>query len=96
MLQNIEDDGYTEVVEDRETPTGVTGTKTAAVAKEYEGFTPLAFEQETIKGDETTEVNIYYNRNKFTVRYLPGEHGTLKKQKNVIKDIFINFILIYN
>ena len=51
--QNIYDDGYTEVVADRQTNlSGTIGTLTNAVAKSYTGFDVLPFDQETIAVSE--------------------------------------------
>ena len=58
--QNLADDNYTEF--ESETLQGTTATATAAAAKSYTGFTAQSFSQETIAGDGTTVVNIYYNR----------------------------------
>ena len=43
---------------------------TAANAKSLNGFTAEAVEQETIKGNGTTIVNIYYKRNVYFVTFL--------------------------
>ena len=42
---------------------GKTGSLTAAVAKNYDGFSPLAVDQKTISGDGSTVVKVYYDRN---------------------------------
>ena len=67
MWQNINDDEYT--VHESETLTGTTGEDTAAVARDYTGFTVQTFTQVEIAGDGTTVVNIYYNRNEYTVTW---------------------------
>ena len=67
--QNIEDDEYTEIIADEEHPTWTTAQQTAAVAKPYVWFTAKAFNQETIAWDESTVVNIYYDRIKSNVSY---------------------------
>ena len=76
--QNIVDDDYTEVTADQETLQGTTATSTEAVAKEYTGFTALPFEQSTIVGDGSTVVNIYYNRNTYTIAWVDGDGNTIK------------------
>ena len=48
---------------------GKTGEQTAAVAKDYEGFTAQPITQETIAGDGSTIVNVYYNRNEYEVKF---------------------------
>ena len=69
-FQNVDGDDYTQSDEyPNETLKGTTGTMTAAVAQQVEGFTAQAFEQQVIAGDDSTVVNIYYNRNTYTVTY---------------------------
>lgn len=48
---------------------GTTGEQTAAVAKNYEGFTAQPIDQETIAGDNSTIVNVYYKRNEYEVKF---------------------------
>lgn len=69
--QNLNDDEYTEQLP-AEYRTGTTGTLTnaAAVAKVYDGFEQLAFEEKIIAGDGSTVVDIYYNRLTFLIRFL--------------------------
>lgn len=67
--QNLADDEYTEVVGDREDKTGTTGTNTAAAAKSYTGFTAQAFSQQTIAANGSTVINIYYNRETYTINF---------------------------
>jgi len=58
-----------------ESLTGTTGAQTAAVAKVYPGFTAKPFSQETIAGDGSTVVKIYYDRNNYTITYkVTGEY----------------------
>ena len=47
--QNIDNDGYTEVVADRQEKVGRTEDNTAAEANTYEGFTAKEFAQLPIK-----------------------------------------------
>ena len=69
-FQNVDGDDYTQSDEyPNETLEGTTGTMTAAVAKQVEGFTAQAFEQQVIAGDGSTVVKVYYNRNTYTVTY---------------------------
>lgn len=51
---------------------GTTGALTVVVAETYEGFTAQPFEQTAIAADGSTVVNIYYNRNTYTVTYNDG------------------------
>ncbi|MDO4487899.1 MAG: InlB B-repeat-containing protein [Eubacteriales bacterium] len=71
--QNVNDDGYTLVSADTENKTGTTGENTAAVAKTYTGFNANAFSQDTIKGDGTTVISIYYDRLTYTVNWKNGD-----------------------
>lgn len=64
-LQNVADDEYT--LDVTETLSG-TGT-TQAVAKDYAGFTAQAFSQATIAADGSTVVEIFYNRNSYTLTF---------------------------
>ena len=68
-LQNLDNEEYTLDEDATETKTGTTGAQTQAVAKDYAGFKAQEFEQETIAGNGTTVVKIYYNRNSYKVTY---------------------------
>ena len=48
---------------------GITGDQTAAAAKSYQGFTAKKVTQQTIAGDGSTIVNVYYDRNVYTVTF---------------------------
>ena len=61
--QDIVGDEYILVPDDIETKTDDTGNLTSAVAKNYTGFTAKNIEQKTIKQDESTIVEVYYDRN---------------------------------
>ncbi len=79
--QNINDDGYTEVVTDRQTNlSGTIGTTTTAEAKEYTGFDAQPFSQQTIEVSGTV-VNIYYNRKTFAIAW--EVDGVTKKNEIV-------------
>ncbi|MBR0486505.1 MAG: leucine-rich repeat protein [Treponema sp.] len=69
LLQNLADDSYTEDEEATEQKTGTYGTQTTAAAKSYEGFTAQTFEQATIQADGQTVIEIYYDRNTYTISY---------------------------
>lgn len=60
--QNLDNNNYTEVVEDRQELEGTTGATTAAAAKTYTGFTAKTFSQTTIAADGSAVVEIYYDR----------------------------------
>ena len=65
--QNVTDDDYT--LADRESKTGAAGQLTAAESKSYLGFTAQNFDQQTVKGDGSTVVKVYYTRNEYTLTY---------------------------
>ena len=65
--QNVDNDEYTESL--TETGQGILGHETAATAQSYPGFTAQNFSQETIADDDSTVVNIYYNRNNITYTF---------------------------
>ena len=52
-----------------ETKTGRTGAQTAAASKSYLGFTAQTITQQTINGDGSTIVNVYYKRNVYEVKF---------------------------
>ena len=70
LQQNLNDDNYTEITADEEDLTGATNSQTAAVAKNYTGFTALAFSQATIAADGSTVVEIKYDRNVYTIKFV--------------------------
>ena len=65
--ENANDDNFS--FKESETMTGTTGATTAASAKSYEGFTAQTITQQTIAGDESTIVNVYYNRNVYDIYF---------------------------
>ncbi|MBR1515386.1 MAG: InlB B-repeat-containing protein, partial [Paludibacteraceae bacterium] len=77
--QNLADNDYTEVTGDRQQLQGTTDDATAADANTYTGFTAQSFDQETIAGDGSTVVNIYYNRDTYTVNLAvsPAGYGSV-------------------
>lgn len=70
--QNLNDDNSYTLVYTESDKTGTTGELTYATAKNYEGFTAKPFEQKTIAANGSTVVNIYYDRNTYTVTYNDG------------------------
>lgn len=66
-LENADDDGYS--YKESETKTGATGGTTNAKAKSYTDFTAQTITQETIKGDGSTIVSVYYKRNVYEVKF---------------------------
>ena len=76
-LENADDNEYS--YRESETKTGATGAQTSAAAKSYTGFTlntndkPLV--QETIAGDGSTIVNVYYKRNEYSVKFFERKNS---------------------
>lgn len=66
-LENADDDGYS--YKESETETGTTGGTTRATANSYTGFTAQTITQETIAGDGSTIVSVYYKRNVYRVTF---------------------------
>ncbi len=73
--ENADDNGYSYVTSDEKQP-GASGTQTAATAKSYPGFTAQAITQETIAGDGSTIVNVYYKRNIYSVKFYSSGYGS--------------------
>ncbi len=67
MIENADNDGYS--LKETETKRGQTGALTRATAKMYDGFTAQAITQETINGDGSTMVKVYYKRNVYSVTF---------------------------
>ena len=66
--QNANDDGYS--YKESEDLSGTAGDTTAAAAKEYPGFRlKETIRQETIRGDGATIVNVYYDREEYSVKF---------------------------
>ena len=81
--ENANDDGYS--YKESETKTGTTGGTTRATANSYTGFTAQTITQETIKGDGSTIVKVYYKRNVYSVRFYSnsGWHSSSKEYTNL-------------
>lgn len=52
-----------------EEKSGATGAPTSAAVKSYQGFTAQTITQQTINGDGSTIVNVYYKRNVYDVKF---------------------------
>ena len=66
-LENADDNEYSYA--ESETETGATGAQTSAAAKSYTGFTAQTIAQQTIAGDGSTIVSVYYKRNVYNVQF---------------------------
>lgn len=75
LQQNINGSGYTEY--EREILEGAINSDTAAVAKEYTGFTVVPFKQASVSETGNTIIQIKYDRIKYTVT-LDANGGTFK------------------
>ena len=73
-----------------ETKTGGTGAQTAAASKSYPGFTAQTITQQTINGDGSTIVNVYYKRNVYAVKFFTIRYAWLSGR--YVKDKEINRI----
>lgn len=67
MIENADNDDYS--LKETETQRGQTGALTRATAKNYDGFTAQAITQETINGDGSTMVKVYYKRKVYSVTF---------------------------
>ena len=77
-LQNLDDNGYTKDENVTVTSTGTTDTQATAEEKSFDGFTlNKAVEgtvaADTIKGDGSTVLKLYYDRNSYKVTYQYAE-----------------------
>ena len=67
MQENANDDGYS--TKDIKTEYGQAGFTTNAKPMSYPGFTAKPITQQTIKGDGSTIVKVYYERNEYEVKF---------------------------
>ena len=75
-LQNIDDDFYAIWPFETDQKTGIIGTKTNAIAKDYVGFIKPTVTQKTIDAN-MTPVDIKYDRIKYDVTWMKDENTTL-------------------
>jgi hypothetical protein len=68
-LESFEYDIYFSLPYEIETLQGTTEEATTATAKEYDGFSVNNFAQNIIESDGSTEINIYYGRNSYSITY---------------------------
>lgn len=78
--ENADDNGYSYAESDKDQP-GASGAQTAARAKSYLGFTAQSITQETIAGDGSTIVNVYYKRNVYQVNFYSKHEHTYDSKK---------------
>lgn len=77
-----------------ETKTGGTGAQTAAASKSYPGFTAQTITQQTINGDGSTIVNVYYKRNVYEVKFFTIKYEGGLLSGKYVKDKEIDSIRI--
>ena len=87
--QNINDDGYSEFIDDRQTIPANSGTTTAAQAKSYTGFNTNAFTQTTVEENNSTVINIYYDRKEYNITFNTNG-GTSIRSKTVRYGYILN------
>lgn len=77
-----------------ETKTGGTDAQTAAASKSYPGFTAQTITQQTINGDGSTIVNVYYKRNVYAVKFFTIKYEGGLLSGKYVKDKEIDSIRI--
>lgn len=85
--ENADDDGYS--YKESETKQGASGKQTAATVKSYLGFTAQTITQETIAGDGSTIVNVYYKRNVYDIKFYEIKWNNYQYQWSEITSIRI-------
>ena len=73
MQENADDDGYS--TKDIKTEYGQAGFSTNAQPMSYQGFTAKPITQQTINGDGSTIVKVYYERNVYQVKFYYHHSG---------------------
>lgn len=71
--ENANDNEYSYITSEKKS--GTTGTRTNATSKQYDGFTAKTITQKNINGDGSTIVNVYYQRNSYTIHFYYREIG---------------------
>lgn len=77
-----------------EEKSGATGAPTSAAAKSYQGFTAQTITQQTINGDGSTIVNVYYKRNVYAVKFFTIKYEGGLLSGKYVKDKEIDSIRI--
>ena len=75
-LQNLDDESaYT--MQQEEQRSGISGSETEAQERNFAGFhlSEAGITQKAIEGDGSTVVDLYYNRNSYTVTFSDGANG---------------------
>ena len=88
--ENADNNEY--ALRESEEKSGATGAPTSAAAKSYQGFTAQTITQQTINGDGSTIVNVYYKRNVYDVKFFTIKYKGLWPFGSYVKDKEINRI----
>ena len=86
-LENANDNEYS--YRESETKTGATGAQTSAAAKSYTGFTAQTIAQQTIAGDGSTIVSVYYKRNVYEVKFYENNGSSWRPKWEEIANLRI-------
>lgn len=81
LLQNLENNDFTEDTDAETESEGIWGLQTQATAKTYPGYTAQAIEQKTIAEDGSTIVEVKYNRDYYLVTWMNGDVEIAKEAK---------------
>ena len=79
-LQNVEG-GENYTLDNEITKTGETDTNTNYIAPSKTGFNVTSFDQVNINGDESTILNVYYNRIAYTVTFVTNGGNSIGPQQ---------------
>ena len=79
--ENANDDGYS--FNESQKLSGKTDGQTNATAKSYKWFTATEIKQQTISGDGSTIVNVYYQRNSYTIHFYYREYVSWKEYTDI-------------
>ena len=90
--ENADNNEY--ALRESEEKSGATGAPTTAAAKSYEGFTAQTITQQTINGDGSTIVNVYYKRNVYAVKFFTIKYEGGLLSGKYVKDKEIDSIRI--
>ena len=89
LLQNVDNNDYTHNTQDDQIMRGDVGTDTKAAAKSYPGFTAQSFDQKKIAANNTTVVEIKYDRKNITLTFeLDGGTTTSLASGNTVTGRF--------
>ncbi|MEE1367410.1 MAG: S-layer homology domain-containing protein [Evtepia sp.] len=79
--ENANDNEYSYIASEKKS--GTTGTQTNATSKQYDGFEAKTITQKNINGDGSTIVNVYYQRNSYTIHFYYKDKGKWKEYTDI-------------